>query len=252
MAYSKGYGYWGWKSYLIWKTLQEYPQSIVVYADSGCCLHNNMEEWNNWFELLETYDTITFQYRHDYVYYWQKMDESLKLINAQWTKYSMIRYFDNMIGNRDWLEEEQVMGGIVLACRNSKLVNMWKDIVLMHPELIIDCYGNELKDQLECFREHRHDQSLLSALCAYWSTKGTVVKILPETAESCKDTAAVAAMRIKTQKKPTIPLKTRIIRRLKDMIGNKIYDWIHKKLSKSKYFKKWVLHMELKNPDNYF
>ena len=239
------HGYWVWKPYIIWKTMKEYPNSIVVYADCGCTLNPNMEEWNRWFDLLETYDTLTFQYRLDYVYPWQKEDNTVMTTNAQWTKMSLIRYFDPMIGNRDWLQEGQVLGGVVLACRKSKLIKMWMDITLMLPELIIDCFGNEIVEQSKEFRAHRHDQSLLSALCSYWRDKGCVVKVLAETAESYKGTAAIAATRKRIIKNP-VPLKTRIIKRIKDKIGNERYDMIHNKLSKSNLFKKWVLHLEHK------
>lgn len=239
------HGYWAWKPYIIWKTMKEYPNSIVVYADSGCTLRPNLEEWNKWFDLLETYDTLTFQYRLDYVYPWQQNDNTIMTTNAQWTKMSLIQYFDPMIGDRDWLKEGQVMGGVVLACRNSKLIKMWMDITLMHPELVMDCFGNEIVEQHKEFRAHRHDQSLLSALCSYWRDKGRVVKVLAETAESCKDTAAIAATRKRILKNP-VPLKTRIIQRIKDRIGSERYDKIHNKLSKSKIFKKWVLYLEHK------
>ena len=243
-AYKGGNGYWVWKPYIIWKTMQEYPNSIVVYADSGCTLQSNMEEWNKWFELLETYDTLAFRYRLDYVYPWQEEDDGVMTTDAQWTKMSLIRYFDSMIGNRDWLQEGQVMSGVVLACRNSKLIKMWLDITMMHPELIIDCFGNEIVEQSADFKAHRHDQSVLSALCSYWRDKGRVVKVLAETAESCKDSAVIAT-RIRIFKNP-IPLKTRMIYKIKGAIGTKRYDSIHQWLSGSKLFKKWVLHIEHK------
>lgn len=243
-VYGRGNGYWVWKPYIIWKTMQEYPNSIVVYADSGCTLQPNMEEWNKWFELLETYDTLAFRYRLDYVYPWQEDDETIMTTDAQWTKESLIRYFDLMIGNRDWINTGQIWSGLVLACRNSKLVKMWMDITLMHPELIIDCYGNETVEQAVNFREHRHDQSVFSALCEYWSIKGTVVKVLTETAESSND-AAVLATRKRILKNP-VPLKTRMILSIKGKIGTTRYESMHKKLSKTKLFKKWVLHIEHK------
>lgn len=243
-AYPNGNGYYVWKPYIIWKTMQEYPNSIVVYADCGCTLQSNMEEWNRWFKLLETYDTLAFRYRLDYVYPWQEEDKSVMTTDAQWTKMSLIRYFDPMIGKRDWLHEGQVMSGVVLACRKSKLIKMWMDITLLHPELIIDCYGNEIVEQFKEFKAHRHDQSVLSALCSYWRNKGNVVKVLTETAESSKN-AAILATRIRIFKN-AIPLKTRMIYKVKEVLGSERYDSIHKRLSGSKLFKMWVLHLEHK------
>ena len=71
-----------------------------------------------------------------------------------------------------------------------------------------------------------------------------MVKVLPETADSCQD-AAVVATRKRILKNP-IPLKTRIIQRIKDRIGEKRYESIHDRLSKSRLFQKWVLHIEHK------
>ena len=223
MAYGRGNGYWVWKPFIIWKTMQEYPDSIVVYADCGCTLQPNYEEWNKWFGLLETYDTLVFQYKIDSVYPWQINNPSMTN-NEQWTKISLIRYFDSMIGNRDWVQTAQVWGGLVIACRKSKMIKMWMDIVLMRPDLIIDCFGNEVVEQVANFKEHRHDQSVLSALCAYWKDKGTTVMMLPETAESEKD-AAVLATRLHEVLKE--PFKTKLIRGLKKTFGEDFYRKLH-------------------------
>lgn len=232
-AYERGNGYWVWKPYIIWKTMQDYPDSIVVYVDCGCTLQPNMKEWNRWFELLETYDALTFQHRSDFVYPWQK-EGKIRSRGAEWTKSSLIEYFDSLIGNRDWIECGQVMGGIVLACRNSGLIKMWLDITLMRPDLLMDCFGNEIVQQEECFIEHRHDQSLLSALCAYWSKEGNSVKVLPETAESRSDSAVVASRIKEEYSNHAIPLKTRIIRMAKRMIGEKGYNSMHSVFGKNR------------------
>jgi len=222
-AYGRGNGYWAWKPYIIWKTMQDYPDSIVVYADCGCTLQPNMEEWKSWFKLMETYDTLAFRYRLDYVYPWQ-IDNPSVTNDANWSKESLIKYFDPLIGNRDWIETGQVWAGLIVACRNSKLVKMYMDITLMRPDLVIDCFGNELVEQADSFKEHRHDQSVWSALCAYWDGKGTNVKILLETAESDSN-AAVLATRL--HEVPKEPFKTRLIRVLRKILGDSLYSKLH-------------------------
>lgn len=224
MAYKRGGGYWVWKPYIIWKTMQQYPDAIVVYADCGCTLQTNMEEWERWFRLLETYDSVAFRYRLDYDYPWQPMVQR-ETIDAVWTKKALVDYFDPLLGGCEWIMSGQVWSGLVLSCRNCKAVRMWMDITLMHPELVIDCFGNEIVGQGPAFFEHRHDQSIWSAVCSYWErVDDNTVKVLEETAES-DSKAAVLATRIHDV--PREPLKTRVIRAIKQTVGDKAYNKMH-------------------------
>lgn len=219
MAYARGDGYWAWKPYLIWNTMQRFPNDIIVYVDCGCTLYPKIEEWNNWFQILNEYDTLVFRYHLDHTYPWQK-SLNCESIGTNWTKESLLRYFDPLFGDRSWSEQGQIWAGLVLARRQSKLIKMWMDITLMRPDLILDCYGNEIVGQSESFKEHRHDQSLLSGLSYYWENKDRVVKIIPETAESSKY-AAVVASRIHSE--PKIPLKCKLARLLKRILGERNY-----------------------------
>lgn len=250
-AYKNGNGYWVWKPYIIWKTMQDYPNSIIVYADAGCVLRRNMDEWNNWFQLMEKYDTITFQYRADHFYeLWEEPEKNRKTTNLEWCKESFIRYFEPMLG-RDWLSLPQCWGGAVLACRNSKFIKMWLDITLMRPDLVMDSFGVEVLNPHPMFREHRRDQSICTALSLYWQTQpGNMVKILPETAESQKDTAAIAAVRKCASPNP-IPLKTRIIMGIKKHVGEDTYEKYHELLSSNKIVQKIILSIEHKGAKAY-
>lgn len=247
--YKRGNGYWVWKPYIIWKTMQDYPNSIVVYADSGCTLRPNIDEWNHWFSLLEQYDTLTFQYRRDHFYHlWEEPEINHKSTNLEYNKESFIKYFEPMIG-RGWLDEPQCMSGCVLACRDSKMVKMWMDITMMRPDLVIDSFGVETVGASPMFHAHRHDQSLCTALSFYYM--GTnVVKMLPETAESQFETAAVSATRIALSPNP-VPLKTRIIEGVKKKIGSDKYEKWHSKMAKKKLVMKFILFIEHKGAKAY-
>ena len=195
-----------------------------VYADCGCTVQNNLEEWNKWFGLLEDYDTIAFRYKKGFEYPWQQMVPR-ETIDAVWTKNTLIQYFDSILGGSDWIWSGQIWSGLILACRNSKSIRMWMDITLMHPELVIDCFGNELDNQRDCFVEHRHDQSVWSAVCSYWeSADSNVVKVLEETAES-DSAAAVLATRIHDGEKES--LRTRTVRSIKKLFGDRVYSKLH-------------------------
>ena len=242
-AYPNGNGYWIWKPYIIWKTMDEYPNSIVVYADCGCTLRPKMEEWNYWFSIMETYDTITFQYRKEEVYMWEDLEKNRRTTNLEWCKQSFIDYFEPMMG-REWLSEQQCMSGVVLACRHSILIKMWMDISLYRQDLLMDSFGADLYNPHPMFRQHRRDQSLCSALSMYWRNQpGNVVKVLPETAESQVDTAAIGATRICRLSNP-VPLKTRYIRWLKLKFGDRAYQKWHEKLKDNSFVKRIVLRIE--------
>ena len=96
-AYKRGNGYWVWKPWIIWDTLQKYPNAIVVYADGGCTLQPNYEEWESWFQLLEQYDAIAFQYRPNVVYPWMK-DGKSAATNIEWTKKALLDFFEDLSG----------------------------------------------------------------------------------------------------------------------------------------------------------
>lgn len=222
-AYARGDGYWIWKPYILWKTLQEHPNGIVVYADCGCTLQANREEWKSWFTLLESYKTLAFQYRSDYQYPWLNA-KITGMTCEQWTKQSLVEYFDPLLGNRNWIHSNQIWAGVILARGNNPLIKMWLDISLLHPELFMDIYGNEVGRQSKCFLEHRHDQSLWSALCLFWEPKNKIVKILPETSESNPKSAILASRIHDSQKEP---IKVRIVHFSKKIFGDSLYRKLH-------------------------
>lgn len=203
MNYKKGGGYWIWKPYIIWKTLQDNPDSSVIYLDSGCSVLQS-NEWNEYFELIKTHDTILFQYRNDFDYQWDKLwpTATTKIIN--WTKLSTQEYFDGLIKSNDWHSYEKIMGGFII-CKNSKneFIDQWLKISLFKPELVTDPFGNELENQNIDFIEHRHDQSIITPLAYYFFNKKNKLIILPETSESKLGSPAVLATRFRTQKKLT-------------------------------------------------
>ena len=118
MNYKKGGGYWIWKPYIIWKTLQDYPNSIVVYIDAGCSISKS-EEWNQYFKFIEKHDTILFQYRNSFDYGWNKMWPSATTKIGNWTKLNTQKYFDQLIKDENWHSFDKIMGGIII-CKNPK------------------------------------------------------------------------------------------------------------------------------------
>ena len=198
MNYKKGGGYWIWKPYIIWKTLQDYPNTIVIYIDAGCTISKS-EEWNYYIKVIKENDTILFQYRNSFDYGWNKMWPSATTKIGNWTKLNTQKYFDQLIKDENWHSFDKIMGGIII-CKNPKneFIFQWLNITLFKSELIVDPIGNEIGNQKEDFIEHRHDQSIITPLAYYFSKRVNNIKILLETSESKIGTPAIQANRLRT------------------------------------------------------
>lgn len=212
MAYSRGGGYWVWKPWIIWKTMQDFPDAIVVYVDAGCTLHNT-PQWQEWFDMMETTDTLVTAYRKDFDYGWETSFHTNSVAIGDWTKKNTLEYFDKLFGNADWHQKNKIWGGAIITKRESPLIKMWLDITLFYPYLVIDPIGDEEVQQNENYIQHRHDQSILTPL-AYWFEEQTnEVLIIPETGESNPQAAIVASRRIITKSSIWCRLK-RFIKRI--------------------------------------
>lgn len=221
MAFEKGGGYWIWKPYILWKTLQTCADDdIVVYSDAGNCLRRS-HEWNIYFCEMSNYDTIVFQYRNDVDYGWKDFIgcDSPKI--KHWTKKTTLLYFDRLFADEHWREYNKILAGF-LICKGkyNNLIEQWLRISLLYPELVSDPFGSETSDQEECFVLHRHDQSILTPLSYYFERNKTVL-ILPETCESQEERAAVVCKRLRYVQK--IGFRSKVIRFIKSLIGDNMY-----------------------------
>lgn len=225
MHYARGGGYWLWKPYVIWRTMQRYPNAVVVYADAGCTLNKNLNEWNCWFEMMKSTDTLLTQYREDTAYGWEGIFNTSSVKISTWTKRITIDYFDDLLGTAEWHDFNKIWGGFVIARNNSCFIREWLDIMLRYPELVRDPEGEELNNQYDGFILHRHDQSIVTPLAYLYERKyPCVIKIIPETAES-NSSAAVVATRIRGVQ--GAPFKTKVIKIIRSLIGDKLYRLLH-------------------------
>lgn len=229
MAFSKGGGYWLWKSYIIWKTLQSYGNdAIVIYVDSGCTL-NKSDMWQAYLEQIKFTDTILFKYKDNTIYEgWKELFNCESPQIQHWTKRKTLLYFDELFKTKEWREYNKIMGGFIIAKNKENVfINEWLKISLFHPELIVDPVGEELSNQFDNFKVHRHDQCIITPLAYYFEQTKNVL-VLDETAETkVEKVSAVVATRKRDEYKPKVSLKTKIIRTVKLIIGEKIYKFIH-------------------------
>lgn len=232
MAYKKGGGYWLWKPYIIWKTLQDYKDSIVVYTDAGCSLFKS-EDWNVFFDKITLYNTIVFRYRDNFDYGWRDYYSCNSPTIKYWSKKTTLDYFDSLYKSQEWQNSNKILGGFIIAKDgNNNLIYEWLKISLFYPDLVSDPFGKEISNQYDFYIEHRHDQSILTPLAYFYKKIDGKVLIMDETAESAKTTnIPVLATRIRDTKerRHRITMKTRTIRLIKYLIGEKAYNTIHRR-----------------------
>jgi len=157
----RGYGYWMWKSYIVLKTLNEMQEDdILVYADAGCTLNNNLIAKNRlsfYIELCKTITTGNVSFQTSY-------------IEKTWTKMDMFVTLDAK--NPEIMNSGQLVGGVFILkkCLHvMDLVNQWYTV--SHNYQLISDFPSVIPND-PSFRDHRHDQSIFSILR---KKRGTVI-----------------------------------------------------------------------------
>lgn len=220
----RGFGYWLWKPWIILDKLQKVDYNdIVIYTDCGCELHNNIDGWKTLFAQLSEVDMLAMQYRPGEIYPWGNCDI------WRWTKKECIDFFSRGIGT-DWANQPQCPSGFFVAKKTKeslRFVEHWFRIMAFRPDLVIDTIGPEDNDQLECFSEHRHDQSIFTNLIFSSSFWGGRMRILKETIEPSQKHPNPIITASRLRKMPLPPLKTRVIWKIKNIFGEGLYKKLH-------------------------
>jgi len=144
----KGYGYWIWKSYIIKKTMEQLEDGdVLLYADCGCEIDiRKKDKIINYMELVKTEYIIGSKTALEKEY--NKMDLILLL---------------NILENK-YLDTSQHQAGalLFLICEETRiLINLWYDLCCDYHN--IDDSPSRSQN-LDCFIDHRHDQSVFSLL----------------------------------------------------------------------------------------
>lgn len=179
MKYKRGGGFWVWKPFIIWKTLQNYPEGTkICYIDAGCTVYSG-NEWDNYWDLLDNSETILFQYANQ-IPRWESLFGSSDSAIECWTKKKTLDYFDSYLATQKYHSFSKIWGGLVFCKgKDNSFIKEWLDVTLHHPELIIDPDKEELKTQHSTFSgNHRHDQSIITPLAFKHQHKD--ITILPE------------------------------------------------------------------------
>ena len=231
MKFKRGGGYWAWKPFIIWKTLQDYPDNAkICYIDAGCTLFSG-NEWEKYWELLDTYDTILFQYAKN-ISRWEPIFGSSSSAIECWTKKKTLDYFDKLLGTKQYHQFDKIWGGLIFCKnKNNTFIKEWLDITLNHPELIIDPNEEELKNQHATFNgNHRHDQSIITPLAFKYQNK--CITILPEIFDENKKSRIIFTSRNRVTKRMYRSVFVKY--HLQGILGYRIYNKIKKILDKVK------------------
>jgi len=145
---TRGAGLWIWKPYLILKTLNKMDEEdILVYCDAGATFTDSI------------------------IPYIEKMKDSIMLFYAPYKEWSSNEYTKmdvfkelNCMENKNVTHGTQIEAGFIILKNNNKskeFIQKWLDLVKNY-HLISD--EPSIEPNFPEFKEHRHDQSLLSAL----------------------------------------------------------------------------------------
>lgn len=144
-------GYGIWRPYIIKKRLKEIKENdILIYLDAGCTINTQgRDRFNEYINMINQSDKgiISFQMPHK---------------EKCWTTKEIFNHFGIDINSED-ANSGQYLDGILIMKNNDntrKNINMWYDTIYSNVLLFTDHYND--KNQIEQFRDNRHEQSILS------------------------------------------------------------------------------------------
>ena len=151
---SRGRGYWLWKPYVILKTLVENmnDSDIVMYQDAGAYM---IQDAGPLLKLCEDsqYGILIFY---------------LTFLEQHYTKRDAFLLFN--MDNANIMQSFQRLASFMLFqknCMSLQFVMEWLAYA-SDPQLITDLNNTLGKQNFPGFKEHRHDQSILSLLSKKW------------------------------------------------------------------------------------
>jgi hypothetical protein len=145
----RGSGYWLWKPYIILKMLKKMQNGdILIYSDAGI---EFISPINDLVDLCQKSEGVLLFQTHGQ-------------LNSTWTKRDCFVQMD--CDHPEYYHVDQVMGGFSIYLKTEfaeKFIAEWLNYA--KNKLIISDLPNQMGyENLPGFREHRHDQSILTNL----------------------------------------------------------------------------------------
>jgi hypothetical protein len=150
---TRGFGYWIWKPYLIWQTLNNTPPNeYVLYLDAGYEINpKGKERFEQYLELADS----------NYVVAWQLVD----CPTMYWTKAEVLRYFG--ITNQSLileLPQRESSFHLVKNTRETRAFYRNFSVICCDRNYSLVDDTPSINEEHISFREHRHDQAIFSLL----------------------------------------------------------------------------------------
>lgn len=152
----RGYGYWCWKPALINFILKSKVSDgdLLLYCDAGCDLNPaNRKKLIEYFELTKKHEILVSQF------------DNREFCDLFWNKADTIKIFKDKIP-QERLKQGQIQGGIIFLLVNQftrDIINSWELLMNESNVHYFDDSSSILPNHAG-FKEHRHDQSILSLL----------------------------------------------------------------------------------------
>lgn len=152
---ARGGGFWLWKPWVVRTTLDEMAEGdVLVYADAGCHLRpSGAGRLREYMEMV----------RHDP---WSVLAFSLEDFHAErmWTTEAVLSEFKSSERTR---ASPQLMATILVMRKcpaTEALIDGWYGTAVFRPDLFSDDHNEDARRACPDFKDHRHDQSVLSVL----------------------------------------------------------------------------------------
>lgn len=157
-SYKKYSGYFLWKPYIIWKTLQFAETRYVIYCDSNVRFTN--------FHALK--EEMHRQLVHQGVFF----VKHAHFTNREWTKRDAFILMDADV-SKYW-DAPQVWTPVMAFDKSLSTQTLISDYMkfCQVPEIITELPNTCGKDNLDGFREHRWEQSVMSILARKYNYEG--------------------------------------------------------------------------------
>lgn len=162
--YSRGYGYWGWKPFIIKQTYEKLQErDILLYTDLGCTLNKEgLKRLQEYFEKVNSNEAGILAARTQEVSKDHRVE--LKFYEYEWTKGDILDHF-GIRDNKEYTHTLQFEAGIIFIRKNpvaTKFIEEWVNTINDHFDFITDRPSK--CPCMEGFKENRHDQSVFSIM----------------------------------------------------------------------------------------